>query len=112
MYNASIIELYLVQISGLLSTLSLLHTYCSSSYIKNEAARVTAARLVYKAALLHSRTIPICVSDKQLVGPNQNKTEREGEYLLPMPSLLIRNENLNTGYCIKKNICIQLVYIF
>ena len=34
MYNAAISELYLVQISGLLGTSSLINTHCSSSYIK------------------------------------------------------------------------------
>ena len=91
--NAGINDPYLVQISGLCVSSSLLHTQCSSSYIKTDGhCSRHCCRLEHKACTVTFITTHIAwviVS-----GTKSKQKEREGKYLHFTSSLLTRKWKL------------------
>jgi hypothetical protein len=83
----------------------LLNTHCSSSYITKLCSFFESLLQNWcTKQVLYIQQLTHCLSDNSWHCPNQNKAERE-EYLPPTPSLLIRNESLNSLLDTKLSLC-------
>jgi hypothetical protein len=93
--NADVNELYLVQISGLWGSSSLLHTHCFSSYIKIDGhCSRHCWKLVHRAsAVTWNSTYIAQVINRQR--PRQNKMKEKENTFLLCQTCLPGNESLN-----------------
>jgi len=96
--NADVNELYLVQISGLWGSSSLLHTHCSSSYIKTDGHCLRlCCKLVHKASTVtFSSTHIAWVINRQ--DQIRTKRKRRKNTFLICQFCLPGNESVNKYY--------------